>query len=326
MEITFLGTSSGVPTKNRNVSGLAIKKQDSKSWFLVDCGEGTQQQLLQTKLSLKYLTAICITHVHGDHCYGLPGLLATTAMSGRTEPMTIIAPEGIQEFIMSALKLTDTHLSYKINFVAVETLDPMTDLEEFKITAIELSHRVPSYGYAFTESTRNKRLDTNKLEALGVERGPLWGKLQKGESVVLDNGEQIDASDCYLEDEPPRKVIIGGDNDRPELLISEAKNASLVVHESTYTEAISVKVGKGPQHSSAKSVAEFANACNLQNLILTHFSARYQSNNDKPDSIDEIENEAKSCYSGTLFIAEDFDVFKLDKQGLLTKQEIPKEL
>ena len=104
MEITFLGTSSGVPTKNRNVSGLAIKKQDSKSWFLVDCGEGTQQQLLQTKLSLKYLTAICITHVHGDHCYGMPGLLATTAMSGRTEPITIIAPEGIITHIGYFLK------------------------------------------------------------------------------------------------------------------------------------------------------------------------------------------------------------------------------
>lgn len=319
MEITFLGTSSGVPTKKRNVSGLTLKKKDSKSWILVDCGEGTQHQLLHTKLSLKNLSAICITHVHGDHCYGLPGLLATTAMSGRTEPLTIIAPTGIEEFIKSTLQLTDTHLSYSINFIQIETIDSTVDFEEFRISAIELSHRVRSFAYSFTETNISKKLDTKKLESLGVEKGPLWGQLQKGESIILNDGSQLEANDCYLKDDIPRKVIIGGDNDNPELLLDASKGASLIVHEATYTQAISDKVGPGPQHSSAKAVAIFAEKCKLSNLILTHFSARYQANNEKPDSIDDIKNETKENYSGNLWIANDLDVFRLDKSGEVTK-------
>lgn len=319
MELTFLGTSSGVPTKTRNVSGLVLRKQHSKSWYLIDCGEGTQHQLLHIKLSLKSLKAICITHIHGDHCYGLPGLLATAAMSGRTEGLTIIAPKGIEEFVSAVIKSTDLHLSYEINFLSVETLDSMAEFEDFNISPVELSHRVPSYGYSFTEKNVCKKLDTEKLESIGVARGPLWGKLQNGESITLDNGETLKAEGCYLINETPRKVIICGDNDTPNLLKQESEGANLMVHEATYTEAISTKVGPGPQHSSAKIVAEFAESCGLSNLILTHFSARYQPDNDKPDSIFDIENEAKQSYSGNLFLANDLDVYRLDKQGKVTK-------
>lgn len=318
MELTFLGTSSGVPTKTRNVSGLVLRKQNSKSWYLIDCGEGTQHQLLHVKLSLKSLKAICITHVHGDHCYGLPGLLATAAMSGRTEPLTIIAPKGIEAFLSAVVKSTDLHLSYKINFVSVETLDSANEFKDFDISSVTLSHRVPSYGYSFTENNVSKKLDTGKLKSLGVARGPLWGKLQSGESITLDSGETIKPEDCYLTNEAPRKVIICGDNDTPNLLKQESMGANLIVHEATYTEAISEKVGPGPQHSSAKIVAKFAESCGLSNLILTHFSARYQPDNEKFDSIIDIENEAKQSYSGNLFLANDFDVYQLNKQGEVT--------
>lgn len=319
MELTFLGTSSGVPTKTRNVSGLVLRKQNSKSWYLIDCGEGTQHQLLHVKLSLKSLKAICITHVHGDHCYGLPGLLATAAMSGRTEPLSIIAPKGIEEFLSAVIKSTDLHLTYNINFILVETIESMTEFEDFDISPVKLSHRVPSYGYSFTEKNVGKRLDTEKLVSLDIPRGPLWGKLQSGQSITLDNGKAIKAEDCYLANEAPRKVILCGDNDTPELLRRESEDANLVVHEATYTEAISIKVGPGPQHSSAKSVAEFAESCGIKNLILTHFSARYQACNDKPDSISDIENEAKQIYSRNLFLANDLDVYQLDKQGKVTR-------
>lgn len=319
MELTFLGTSSGVPTKTRNVSGLALRRQASKFWYLIDCGEGTQHQLLNTNLSLKHLRAICITHVHGDHCYGLPGLLATTAMSGRTEPMTIIAPKGIKDFISAVIETTDIHLSYEINFVAVEELDSPMAFEEFDINQVELSHRVPSFGYSFVEINISKKLDTDKLDSLGVPRGPLWGKLQTGESIVLDDGKELKAEDCYLANKAPRKVIICGDNDTPDLIREESSDACLVVHEATYTKKIADKIGPGPQHSTAKIVADFAKSCDLKNLILTHFSARYQPDNDKPDSIFDIENEAKECFSGNLFIANDLDVYQLDKQGCVKR-------
>ena len=319
MELTFLGTSSGVPTKIRNVSGQALRKQASKFWYLVDCGEGTQHQLLHTNLSLKHLKAICITHIHGDHCYGLPGLLATTAMSGRTEPMTIIAPKGIKEFVSAIIETTELYLSYELNFVAVEELDIPVEFKEFNINPVKLSHRAPSYGYSFVENDIRKKLDTNKLESLGVPRGPLWGKLQAGESILLDNGKELKAEDCYLENKAPRKVIICGDNDTPALIREESASADLVVHEATYTSQIAEKVGAGPQHSSAKIVADFAESTGLKNLILTHFSARYQPDKDKPDSIFDIENEARNNYSGNLFIANDFDVYHLDKQGCVKR-------
>jgi len=112
MEITLLGTSSGTPTKTRNVSGTAIRKANSKSWYLVDCGEGTQHQILRTNLSLNHLQTIFITHIHGDHCYGLPGLLASAALSGRTVPLTIVGPRAINDFFTAIQKTTQLRLSY----------------------------------------------------------------------------------------------------------------------------------------------------------------------------------------------------------------------
>ncbi len=319
MEITFLGTSSGVPTKLRNISGLTLRKQASKSWYLIDCGEGTQHQLQHTNLSLKNLKAICITHIHGDHCYGLPGLLASSAMAGRTEPITIIAPQGIKEFISAVVQATDLHLGYEINFLDVEELNSTIELKNFDVGCVELSHRVPSFGYTFTEKPAKRRLDANKLETLGIAQGPLWGKLQSGESIALDNGSIIDPKDCTLPENQARKVIICGDNGTPELIRAESATASLVIHEATYTEEIAKKVGAGPQHSYAKQVGNFAKSAGIKNLILTHFSARYQPDKDKPDSIFDIENEAKEAYSGNLFIANDLDIFQLDKQGDVKK-------
>ena len=129
MEVIFLGTSSGVPTKHRNVTAIAVKMLKSKSWYLVDCGEGTQHQILHTNLSLNNLQAIFITHVHGDHCYGLPGLLASAAMSGRTNSLTIIGPGNIREFIENTQKTTQMRLSFNINFIDVEKVSYFDDVK-----------------------------------------------------------------------------------------------------------------------------------------------------------------------------------------------------
>ena len=122
MELIFLGTSSGTPTKSRNVSAVAVKKQNNKRWYLIDCGEGTQHQILRTKLSLLHLSVICITHIHGDHCYGLPGLLASASMDGRKELLTVIAPEGVRLFLNSIIKTTQLELSFKVNFIKPEEI------------------------------------------------------------------------------------------------------------------------------------------------------------------------------------------------------------
>ena len=317
MEFVFLGTSSGAPTKTRNVAGLAIKKAGSKSWYLVDCGEGTQHQILHTNLSLNHLEAICITHVHGDHCFGLPGLIASATMSGRTKTLTIICPSALKSYIQMALEISESRLSYDIDIHDVESLSEI-DSHDFSIQISELSHRVPSFSYHFLEKNIKARLDVEKLKQEGIPSGPLWGKLQTEESVTLANGEIVMSAEYFLPPRKARKIIIAGDNDNPELLAEYAKQADVLVHEATFTDAISEKVGKGPQHSTAKSVAQFAESVDLPYLVLTHFSARYQDDSENTrGSIVEIENEAKDYYSGRLFLAKDFDKFHLDMDGQL---------
>lgn len=319
MEFTFLGTSSGVPTRRRNVSGLALRGPKTKSWFLVDCGEGTQQQLLKTSYSLNSLSAIFITHVHGDHCLGLPGLLASAGMARRAEPLTIVGPEPLRQFIDTALRVTQSYLPYEWCFVPVETLQSWEG-SGVAVEKWELSHRVPSYAYSFTESEVERKLDTAKLEAAGIPSGPAWGKLLRGEPLYSEDGTTLGGNGYLLPPRKARRIVVGGDNDRPELLTTACETADLLIHESTYTEAVSERVGAGRQHSHAASVAKFANNIGLKNLILTHFSARYQLGSSAPGlSMKDLENEARNYYSGNVDLAEDLAHYRLDKSGNLSR-------
>jgi len=322
MELTFLGTSSGVPTTKRNVTGAGIRRLNSKSWILVDCGEGTQHQVLRTGLSWNNLHAILITHVHGDHCYGLPGILASASMTGRKTPLKVFGPSAVGEFIDVVKNFSQLRLAYDIQFHALENfLSPSLPLfedEDFSVTLLELSHRVPSYGFVFEERGIKRGIDAQMLQNKGVKPGPIWGLLQKGEDVVLDNGDILKSENCLLPPRNPRKVIIGGDNDTPELLAAVAKDADVLVHEATYTEAVSDKIGDAPGHSSAKRTASFAEAVKVPNLVLTHFSPRYQDD-DEELSINDIRQEAETFYTGNLFLADDFDCFKLNRDGELSK-------
>ncbi len=321
MELIFLGTSSGTPTKDRNVSGCGVRLKNSKSWCLVDCGEGTQHQLLHSDLSMNHLQAIFITHVHGDHCYGLPGLLASAGMNGRKHKLKIIGPKKIQQLISAVMEFSDLYLPYELEFFDVEDLDYKqldSDLD-FNMQATELSHRVPSYAYGFSAKSQSHKLNIAKLKQDQISSGPIWGQIQKGHNVELENGEVIKASEYLLKADRPKKIIISGDNDTPELLFKAAETADVLVHESTYTHEVAEKVGPGPQHSSALKVAEFAESVDLKNLVLSHFSARYQSDLEKSPSIADVEAEAKQHYQGNLILANDLDVMVLDKDRLLRK-------
>lgn len=317
MDIVFLGTSSGTPTKQRNVTGLALLAGNARSWYLIDCGEGTQHQLLHTPMSMMGLRAIFITHVHGDHCYGLPGLLASAAMSGRKDPLTIIAPEGVATWINATQQQTALHLPFKLDFIPVETLDAWND-ETIVVEVARLSHRVPSYAYSFTEAKRDASLDVDKLIRDGVPRGICWGKLKKGEDVNCD-GVNLKSVDYLYYPYKARKIVVGGDNDCPELLSEKCKEADVLVHEATYTRDVAARLGNSFQHSSAASVAAFAESIGLPNLVLTHFSPRYQSNAGQSPSIEDIRTEAAAIYHGQLFLAEDFGRYELSKSGQFTK-------
>ncbi|MBM7457111.1 ribonuclease Z [Oceanisphaera litoralis] len=318
MDIIFLGTSSGSPTKSRNVSGIALKKAGVRPWILIDCGEGTQHRLLHTSLSLHSLQTICITHVHGDHCYGLPGLLASAALTGRSAPLTIIGPAALQGWIAATQEATHLTLGYSLHFIDVATLTGVVAVEGVDISVLPLSHRVPSFGYEFVETGQPRKLDVDKLKADGIASGPEWGRLQRGEQVILADGRVLDGHDYLLASRAGCKVIVGGDNDTPALLAGRLGSAQVLVHEATFTQAIANKVGPGPQHSSAMAIAQFAAQASVPNLILTHFSPRYKDGGAGL-TIQDIEQEARAHYHGRLFLARDLDVFHLNREGELKR-------
>jgi len=315
MDLLFLGTSAGVPTKARNVSATAVIEASGSQWYLVDCGEGTQHQLLRTPLSIRDLRGVFITHVHGDHCFGLPGLLASAGMSGRTQPLDLILPAALHDWLRLGLAASDTFLPFELRLLAVEQLTDWCS-DALRVSTVQLSHRVPSVGYVFTELNPEPRLDVQRLDAEGIPRGPLWGELAKGHSAE-HAGRVLHGRDYLRASRPARKVIVCGDNDRPELLAEVAKGADVLVHEATFTQPIIERSGATFGHSSAAQVARFAETAGVRNLVLTHFSARYQPDPRRSPCIDDVREEALAQYSGNLTLARDLQRYHIGRDGCL---------
>jgi ribonuclease Z len=313
MKLTFLGTSSGTPTRHRNVSGLAVQTVLNADWFLVDCGEGTQHRLLQTPLSLHDMAAVCITHVHGDHCYGLPGLLASAGMGKRTRPLKLITPLPVWQWFQATRTLTDLHLPYEVEHVDVEDRALVYEAPGVRIERHVLRHRVPSHAYRVQVQTRRARLKAEALKATGLPPGPAWRALQTGEDVPF-NGKLLRSADFAETQVDTAAAVLGGDNAAPALLHDACQGAQLLVHEATYTQDVLDKVGPGPMHSSARLLAEAAQAAGVPNLVLTHFSARHQND----EGMAALMAETQAHYSGYAFLANDLDVFALDSAGTVT--------
>lgn len=322
MDILFLGTSAGVPTKSRNVTGTALLAESGRAWCLVDCGEGTQHRLLHTGLSLHALQAVFVTHVHGDHCYGLPGLLASAGLQGRTRPLPIVAPAGIREWLETTARLSHLTLPYALNHVPTEPLGPWP-LDGWTVEATALSHRVPSFAYRFTEVRRQPSLDVERLVADGIPRGPLWGQLLKGFDVH-HAGRRLRSGDYVRYAHPPRRIVIAGDNDTPDLLRDACRDAQVLVHEATYTQDIAARPEQAFGHSSAAQVADFAERSGLPHLLLTHFSPRYPPYPDGSPSLEDLRREAAERYRGGLVLAEDFARYRLSRDGHLSRVEPPR--
>lgn len=212
-------------------------------------------------------------------------------------------------------QLTDLHLPYPLNFIDVnEAAQILRITDELSIQAHPLSHRVPSFAFSIIAQHTQKKLDTQSLIQLGVPKGKVWGDLQQGLDVQL-NEQTLKAADFIQIQTQRAHAIVGGDNDRPELLAQACQDAQLLIHESTYTQAILDRVGSGPMHSSAKMVAEFAQQEGLSNLILTHFSPRHQDSAGQQVIAEEVRN----FYKGNFYLAHDFDQFSLDETGRLSK-------
>lgn len=323
LHLTFLGTSAGLPTVQRNVSALAVQAPLARGgWVLVDCGEGTQQQLLRTRLSLHDLACICITHVHGDHCYGLPGLLASMGLMRRRQPLQLVAPPPVWQWLQSTHALTDLYLPFDIQFTdaAQLTTQPLAlaaaaDGVQWQLSAHALVHRVPSHAYRVDVRHTQRQLNTAALHAAGLPPGPAWRTLQRGQDVPHE-GRHLASADFVHTHTQHLAAVLGGDNARPEALHTACQGAHLLVHEATFTHAALQKVGDAPMHSSAQQVAAFAQAAGVPNLILTHFSPRHHSDAEQALLLREV----LAHYQGQAWLAHDLEHFHLSASGQLQRE------
>ena len=318
MKFHFLGTSAGSPTVERNVTSLALTFDQRSRWYMFDCGDGTQQRILRTSLSLPRMDKIFITHMHGDHIYGLPGVLTSRGlMCGTDAGVDIYGPKGIKTFIQTVLRVSYTRVHYPIKIHEFTEPGELYSDDNETVSVIELSHDIPSYAYVLKEKDRPGTFDVKKAQESGIPSGPLFGKLSKGGKISLEDGREFDGKDFIGPSKKGRKIVIGGDNDSPQLLAEELEDACLLIHEATHTEEVRENLKWNSKHSTAKTVGETAEKVKLKNLILTHFSPRFslRSSPDQPHSIEVVRKEAETVYkSGALFLAQDSDIFHLDRE------------
>lgn len=298
LEITFLGTGAGMPAKNRNVSSIALKHLENGSIWLFDCGEATQHQILHTSIKPRKISKIFITHLHGDHIFGLPGLLGSRSFLGGTEPLTIYGPKGIRDFIEVSLSVSQTHLNYNIEIVEFEG-HCVFDLGHITVESRLLEHAIPSYGYRIVEKDKPGMLLVDKLKDIGVPPGPQYQLLKNGETIELEDGRRINGKEFLGPDKKGRVLAILGDSRPCENAVELAKEADLLIHEATLDKSLE-KTAHEFFHSTTHQAALIAKKAQVKKLIITHISSRYE----RQEWV-RLEQEAKEIFSNTI-IAEDF--------------------
>lgn len=278
MEITFLGTGAGMPSKERNVSALMLNLlHEINELWLFDCGEATQHQILKTTLKPRKITNIFITHLHGDHIFGLPGLLSSRSFLDGNDPVTIYGPTGIKKFVSTSLAVSKTHLTYPINFVELEEEGRIFENNRFMIESKLLDHNIKSFGYRITEKDQLGELLVDKLLELGVKPGPIYRTIKENEKTVLEDGTIIYRDDVLGPAKKGKIITIFGDTRYNEQFASFIESSDVLVHEATFDHS-KQDLAQQYFHSTAKNAAKLANKANVKKLILTHISSRYQGN------------------------------------------------
>ncbi len=299
MELLFLGTGSGVPSKLRNVSSIALKLlAERNSVWLFDCGEGTQHQILKTTLKPRKIEKIFITHMHGDHIYGLPGLLSSRGFQGGEEPVTVYGPKGITRYIQTSLRFSGTRLTYPIYFVEFEDEGVIFEDHQFKVSVKKLQHGLPSYGFRIEEADHEGALDAEKLKEMNIPSGPIYGRLKNKEVVTLEDGTVLDGNDFVGQTQEGRTVTILGDTIKHPNSVALAKNADILVHEGTFGPGEDT-LAREYNHSTTTQAASVAKEAGVDRLLLTHFSSRYLYKDLKT-----IEKETRQLFPNT-FIMQD---------------------
>lgn len=299
MELTFLGTGSAMPTRQRNVSAMVLRLPERRELWLFDCGEGTQHQLLRTPLRPPQIRRIFVSHLHGDHLYGLPGLLTSLSMLGVETAVDVYGPRGLAEVVDVTLRAAHAGCTYELR---VHELAPSVVLDEgdgegaLRVRCLPLEHGVPCFGFRIEEAARPGRLDAERAAALGVTSGPDLGTLKRGGTVVVEGGREVRGAELLAPPVPGRVVAVCGDTLPCEAAVELARGADLLVHEATFGESRR-QMAAERAHSTAAQAAEVARRAGAARLVITHFSARYQQ--EGGETVDELLAEARAVFPAT---------------------------
>lgn len=288
MKLVFLGTSAAQPTPERGLTCICLEKEGEILMF--DAGEGAQISYLKSGLGWNKKMKIFVTHLHGDHCIGILGLLQTMTLQNRTESMEIYGPDGIEEFIAANIKVLNFGLSFPVMITTVRE-GIIVNEKTYTISSCEAEHSVKSYSYLFQEKDKPGRFFPEKAKEIGVVEGELWHKLQTGQDIQV-GGKIVKSSDVLGEKRPGKRIGISGDTRPTKRLERFFKNCDYLSFDSTFSHDLQDKALE-THHSTAKEAADLAKRANVSNLILTHFSARY---NDESVLLEE----AKTIHSSVI--------------------------
>jgi ribonuclease Z len=295
LSLRFLGTSASRPTVERGVSSIALTRDGETLMF--DCGEGTQRQMMRWGVGFT-LSDIFFTHFHTDHFLGVLGLLKTLALQARTEEMRLWGPRGAAALFKRAEGLGTEKLTFPL---VINELEPgaVVKRKEYDLRAFGVDHRNgAALGFALVEHERRGRFDPALARSLGVEEGPLWGRIHKGEDITLADGRVVRHAELVGPTRPGRTVVITGDTRPCAATIEAAVNADLLVHEATFSDEDAARAAE-TAHSTAREAAQVAKMANVKVLALTHFSARFSRDTGA------LAAEAREVFAGTLVMAKD---------------------
>ena len=294
LELLFLGTGASVPSRDKATSCIAVR--NGSDIVLMDCGEGSQRQIMISPFSFMKIRAILITHLHGDHVFGLPGLLQTMSLTGRKEPVTIYGPPGIRDCIDAFMTVTQGETIYPMEIVEVSGGESFA-VRDMTVSVYRTEHNMASVGYRIDEKDRPGKLDREKALSLGVKDGPDMSRLKNGETVNGVRPEQVLGPTIK-----GSSISYTGDTVKAESVAEGSKSVSVLIHESTYMSSDS-ELAKEHFHSTALQAAETAKECGASCLILTHVSQRYNDLND-------VVAEARTVFENTL-AAEDMQLYEV---------------
>jgi ribonuclease Z len=290
MKIVLLGTSSAVPTLTRGLSSTALIREGDI--FLFDCGEGTQLQLMRSGVKRSRIHSIFIGHLHGDHLYGIAGLLSTLHLDGREAPLNVFGPEGLRPYLNASFRTSDFQFTFKLTVQEFPRgyRGRVLDEDEFYVDALPLDHSIFCLGWRFQEKDKAGIFNLERAEELGIPRGPLYGKLQHGENITLANGQVITPGMVLGETRPGKSVVYCLDTQFSERSIQLADKCTALIHETTFGPD-AVEMARERKHSTMEDAARVAKEAHAEHLIATHFSSRYDGR-----QIAQIGDEARGVF------------------------------